>query len=511
MGPARLGCQQLTAGLCGTPTEPSAGLEVEELLVTAPLRLLSSDGLQRIHEASLRILERTGMLVDHERARELLEGAGAQVDHESKMVRFPPQLVEEKLALVPRQLTYHGRTPEYDRTLTPEGEIYSRVPGGATNYIDLETLRNRRAVLEDWRQFATLTDALPSIDSIATLHVGDVPAETADIHSLRVLLESQRKCIVHNAFSLRNQRFMLELMLAVRGSREALEERPLVHFMLSPISPLFLNEDDTSQLLLACEYGIPTDIPIMPIAGVTGPITLAGLIAQGNAEYLGTMTLAQVARPGHRMPYFMDPVMGDMRTGSALFGAPEVGLLVAAISQLGSELYGFPAEAIGLDSDGFEVGQSLFQKAQNMALQVMAGGKLIIGAGQVEGTMALSPVQLVIDDELMAIARRWAQGISVDDESLALDLLDEVGPRGDFLAEEHTIEHLRAGAVLETHFFERVPREMWEARGAPTIEQKAQAKAQEILASHEVPPLPDEVLRELGAVVARADRELAGT
>ena len=479
--------------------------------MTAPLRLLSTDGLRRIHEASLRILERTGMLVDHAEARELLEGAGARVDHASKMVRFSPELVEEKLALVPREFTYHGRTPEYDRTLTVDGDIYGRVPGGATNYIDLQTLQNRRAVLDDWRQFATLTDALPNIDSIATLHVGDVPAVTADIHSLRVLLESQRKCVVHNAFSLRNQRTMLEMMLAVRGTRAALEERPLVHFMLSPISPLFLNEDDTSQLLLACEYGIPTDIPIMPIAGVTGPITLAGLIAQANAEYLGTMALAQTARPGHRMPYFLDPVMADMRTGSALFGAPEVGLLVAGISQLGSELYGFPSEAIGLDADGFEVGQSLFQKAQNAVMQVMAGGKLIIGAGAVEATMALSPVQLVIDDELMAIAKRWAAGIPVDDDTLALDLLDEVGPRGDFLAEDHTIDHLRAGAVFETHFFERVPREMWETRGAPTIEQKAQEKARSILASHEVPPLPDDILRELAAIVVSVDRELVVT
>jgi trimethylamine--corrinoid protein Co-methyltransferase len=140
-------------------------------------------------------------------------------------------------------------------------------------------------------------------------------------------------------------------------------------------------------------------------------------------------------------------------------------------------------------------------------MQVMSGGKLIIGAGAVEATMALSPVQLVIDDEVMAIAKRWAEGIPVDDDTLALDLLDEVGPRGDFLAEEHTIEHLRAGAVFETHFFERVPREMWETRGAPTIEQKAQEKARSILASHEVPPLPDEVLRDLAAIVGSADRE----
>lgn len=475
----------------------------------APLRILSDEQLRTIHNASLTVLEETGMMVDHENAREVLQAAGASVNHDTKIVKFPGHLVEEKLKLVPRKVTYHGRTPEFDFTVESGGEIYSRVAGGAMNYIDLKSGKSRRACLADWVEFARLVDALPNIHCVCTLQCGDVPEASSDIHCMRVLLENQRKCVIQTAFTLKAQRYLLELAIAVRGSKEALAERPLYHHMLSPFSPLFLDEDSTAQLLLACDYGIPTDIPIMPISGYTAPITLAGTLVQANAEFLGTMTLAQTYKPGHVMPYFTDPVVPDMRTTAPLFAAPEVGLLVAAISQLGSELYGLAPQGIGLDSDGYVMEQSLFQKAQNSIFQCMAGGKLIIGAGAVEACMALNPAQLVIDDEIMHIARRWVRSIEVNENTLAVDVIRKVGPRGQFLTEEHTLNNLRTGELIATEIFERDRRELWEAKGSKSLEQKAREKGLALLAKHQVPPLPEEVLRELAAIVKRADTELA--
>ena len=473
-----------------------------------PLRLLSRADLEAIHDGALRILERTGMQVEHDRALALLADAGAHVDRGSRRVRFPRQLVEEALALVPRSLTYHGREPSFDRTISIASDLVARVPGGATNYIDLATGTNRRARIADWREFATLVDALPNIDLIATLHCGNVPAHAADIHSVRTLLGAQRTCIIHNAFSARSQRLIIEMLVAVAGSREALAARPFMHQQASVISPLYLNEDDTEQMLVACEHGIPLDLPLMGIAGISSPITLAGTLAQAIAEYLGTVVLAQVARPGHPMAFFVDPVVGDMRTGAAVFAAPESALLVAAISQLGSELYGLPTQAIGLDSDGFSAAQTMLQKSHMLAFQILAGGKHVVGAGSVESCMALSPLQLVIDDELMAIARRWRRGIAVDEASLALDVIDRVGPRGDFLADDHTVHHLRDGELIALTLAERESRQGWEAGGMKTIETRAREKAQRLLASHEVPPLPDDVERELDAIVRRAERLL---
>jgi trimethylamine--corrinoid protein Co-methyltransferase len=474
--------------------------------VTAPcLRLLAHEDLQRIHEASLRILDEIGMIVDHPEALEVLDGAGARVDRASRRVRFAPDLVERCLALVPRAMAYHGRTPAQDITVTVDGDVYGRVPGGAPGYVDLETGELRRARIEDWREFAIIADALPNIHAIATLHCGDVPLRTADLHSFRTLLLNQRKCVVHNAFSVDNLRAIYDLAVAVRGTPEALVERPLVHLQASPISPLYLNEDDLGQILFAVDRGLPLDLPIMPITGISGPITLAGTIAQANAEYLGTMTLVQVRRPNHPMAYFMDPVVPDMRSGNPLMGAPECGLLVAGISQLGTELYGLPTQALGMAPDGYTLGQAMHQKTQLTLFQVLSGGRLVVGPGSVETTMALSPVQLVIDDELIAIARRWERGITVDDETLAIDALARVGPRGDFLADDHTIDHLRDGELMTLALAERERRGVWEAAGGHTMESRARDKARSILATHEVEPLPDDVVAELNDIVRRAD------
>ena len=475
------------------------------------LRLFSEEEIWNVFHTSLKILEQTGMVVDHEVARQMLEAAGAVVDHDNKLVKFPPDLVKAKLKLVPKEMPYHGLTPDFDAVLEVDGEIYSRVAGGTTGYIDLGTGKYRRALKKDWEEFVTISDALPSICSIATMHVGDVPGKTADLHSFHVLLTKQRKCVVHNAFNLRNMDYLIEMAIAVAGSKELLKERPFYHHMLSPISPLFLNEDDTAQLLLACEYGIPTDMPIMPTTGTTGPITLAGLLALANAEFLGTMTLAQIARPGHIMPFFLDPVVADLKSGSTLFAAPEVGLLCAGISQLGYDVYQLPSEGIGLASDGFTVEQALFQKAQNTIFQVMAGGKLVIGAGFVESDMALSPTQLVIDDEIMNIAKRWLKGIRVDKDTLASEVIHKVGPRSHFLSEYHTIKYMRAGELMSTKIFERDRRDIWEMKGSKTQEQKAREIGLSILENHHVPSLPTHVEKELSNILAIADKELTNS
>ncbi len=222
------------------------------------------------------------------------------------------------------------------------------------------------------------------------------------------------------------------------------------------------------------------------------------------------MTLAQCYKPGHVMPYFTDPVVADMRTATPLFAAPEVGLMVAAIAQLGADLYGLAPQGIGLDSDGYIPEQTLFQKAQNTIFQCMAGGKLIIGAGSVGSCMALSPAQLVIDDEIMQIARRWTKGITVDEGSLAVDVIRKVGPRGHFITEDHTLARLRSGELISTRIFDRDRLEAWQAKGAKTLEQKARERAAVLLAGYGAPPLPEEVSRELERIVASADQELAG-
>jgi trimethylamine--corrinoid protein Co-methyltransferase len=248
----------------------------------------------------------------------------------------------------------------------------------------------------------------------------------------------------------------------------------------------------------------------MSIVGMTSPVTLAGTLAQNLAEELAAATLIQTARPGHPMAFFLDPVVANMRSGQALTAAPESALLLGAICQLGTELFGLPTEAVGLYSDGYSAAQTMGHKYQSVMFQALAGGKLFVGAGCTESISTLSPSQLVIDDELMTIATRWLRGITVNDDTLAVDALAEVGPRGEFLSEDHTVRHMRAGELVDLPLSERDGRrDLWEMAGRQTLESRAGDRARSILATHEVPPLPDDVLRELARIGKAADEELA--
>ncbi|UCB44935.1 MAG: trimethylamine methyltransferase family protein [Spirochaetota bacterium] len=472
------------------------------------LRLLSGDDLKKIHEASLSILENTGMLIDHQEARNMLQEAGANVDHEKKIVKFPPELVEETLKNMDRTILHAGRDPEYDAVLKIGEDFCTRTAGGATSYIDLKTGDYRRAKISDLEEFATLVDALPNVNAVGTLHCGDIPEQTADIHCLQTLLEKQRKNIVHNAFTVKNLEYMIEMMLAVRGTKEKLKERPLVHTIIAVLSPLYMPEDDIDQLILAGKYGIPTGVVIMPSVGSASPITLAGTLAQGNAELLGSITLAQVANPGHPIPYFFEPTVTEMKSGDSLMGTPESAMLCAAIAQLGIEFYGFPPNGIGLMSDGAICEQTLFQKACNGVMQCLGGGSLLIAAGAIDSVLAISPIQLVIDDEIIGMLHRISRGIEVNDDTLALDIIDKVGPRGSFLAQAHTVLHLREGDLFNPHIFDWNKRDKWITRGAKGLEQRAREKAMDILKNHKVDPLPDNVLKELRAIVKKANDTL---
>jgi trimethylamine--corrinoid protein Co-methyltransferase len=210
------------------------------------------------------------------------------------------------------------------------------------------------------------------------------------------------------------------------------------------------------------------------------------------------------------MAFFIDPVVADLRTGNALFAAPEVGLLVAGIAQIGSELYGLPVQVIGMVADGFSTANMMIQKTQQALFEVLSGGRLVVGAGCIEATMSLSPLQLVIDDELMTIARRWLRGIEVTPGTLAVEAIARVGPRGDYMADDHTIEYVRSGEVVDLKLAERENRNVWVAGGSRTLEDRARERGLALLRSHEVPPLPDEVLKELAAIIAHADAKIAG-
>ncbi len=477
-------------------------------MVKQYLSLLSKEDLQKIHHASLVILQNTGMLIDHYAARKMLEEAGAGVDHDKRIVKFPPELVEKCLKTIPRRIIYAGRIRENDMILQAGGGIYSRTASSLTSCLDLETRRYRRGTVNDLNQWAVLVDALPNINCCGTNHVEDVPAQTSDIHATRILLSNQRKHFFAASFSAKNLKYMIEMAVTVRGSKEAFKKRPLFHSVIGIISPLYIPEDDVNMIFVASESGVPMIMCSEPSVGATGPITLAGTIAQANAEFLGASTLAQTIHPGLRIPYYLLPTVFDMSTGVAMLGSPENALMQAALGQLGSEFYRLPVEVNAFCADGVISEQIVFQKASSALMACLSGVNLLCHAGTIDTALAASPVHLVIDDEIMATMHRMRRGIEVNDDTLGLDATVRIGPRGNFLMDPHTLKYLRSEEHFRPSIFDRNSSQAWYAKGAKGLEQKAREKELDILAKHEVEPLPGDVLKELSIIARKADQEL---
>jgi trimethylamine--corrinoid protein Co-methyltransferase len=471
---------------------------------------MSTEELEAIYAGALHVLATIGMVIDHPEALDRLEGVGAEVDRTACRVRLSPDVVGTTVAQIPRQFTYHGRTPEFDWTAVPNGPIGSRTAFGLTGYLDPRTGEYRRADLADWREFCQLVDALPNLRAIATINPGGVPPRVSDFHALRVALEAQRTCVLHTAANVEHLRYQIDMAVAVAGSREALSERSPVHLLVCPISPLYLSRDDAAQILLACEYGLPCDIAVLPIVGMTSPITIAGTMVQSLAELLATATLVRAVRTGHPVTLLIAPVVGNMRTGEALTATPEMALILATVCQLGSERFGWATPSMAFYADGFTPAQTMFHKAQNLLAAAMAGGTLMACAGSTGSIMTSSPVQLVIDNEFVTIGQRWVRGARADEAGLALDAIARVGPRGEYLSDEHTLTGLLGGELVDLRLAERQgSRPVWEASGRPTLESRARDEALALLASHTAPPLGDDVQRELAAIAAFADRALA--
>jgi trimethylamine--corrinoid protein Co-methyltransferase len=470
---------------------------------------LSENEMQKLHEASLTILEDVGMQIDHPRARSMLQEAGAHVDDEQKRVQLPADMVEACLSKIPNSLCLAGRDPEYDLALRYDSAFVIRCATGLTSILEPGTAVCRDATTDDQKNLAILVDGLENINMAGPLTLHDVPAKTADLHATSVLLQHQRKHFMNLTMGSRNMRYQIEMQLAVRGSREALKKRPLFHPIACLISPLYIPEDDIEIMMLAGEYGLPIKIPVMPMLGASAPVTLPGLLALGNAEVLGAFTVLQTLCPGNPTLYYMVPALMDMRTGSSVYAGPENNLLYSAIIQMARSFYKVPSDTTAFFCDGILLEQTTYQKGCLLQNAALSGANIVSGAGNVDGGMAFSPVQLVVDDEIVGFTKRLLTGFCIDDDSLALDCIRRVGPQGNFLEDQFTIDNFRSQLLFAPSIFSYQNFSTWQQNGK-TFMQRAAETVHGSLARHEVPPLEDAVVNELKRIVKAADAEIAG-
>lgn len=469
------------------------------------LKFLSDGDIKKIYSGSLYILENVGVKVDHDEGLQMLGEVGAKVDIQKRIVKFPKGLVEQSIKKAPKEFILGARNKKNDLILKYGGELYARPVSGCEGYIDLETGNYRKAQMSDSYEWIRLVDGLENIKLCTGVYPNDVPLKTRDIRVLQAMLENTDKHVSIQPYNKENMKYMIEMLTAVVGSKEELKRRPIMSTICSPISPLQFNKDTLDVLLLAGEYGIPVGIAVMPNAGATGPVTLAGTLQLMSVETLATIVIAELINPG--TPVYSDAraAVLEMSRGIGLTGAIENAMLEGAIAQLVHECYGIPTDMRGGGTDALMVdGQSMIERVFSITFSAFSGSNIIGGMGCLETAYTGSSLQLVIDDEICGMCFRALKGIEINDDTLAVDVICKVGHGGNFLANEHTLKYFKT-EFFRPSIFNRITRAVWEAEGSKDLKENAKQKAKSILRDRERPVLDDSIMKELGSIVKKAE------
>jgi trimethylamine--corrinoid protein Co-methyltransferase len=465
------------------------------------LIILTDEEVEGVHQATLHILSEVGIVLTQPEAREVLAGAGAAVRDDR--VLLPPDLVERALAQCPHQVTVGGRNGE--PVVLGDGTLHWHNLGGAPDVYDPRTGQRRPAAVQDAHASARLLDALDSVTTVTPFFTPqDVPGPLMSLAMYRHTLPHTTKPVQGPGVQT-----AAEVGYAVRMAAVIGPPTEVLTLGISPVSPLIFPDDVAEAMIAVARTGVPlTPLPC-PIAGATAPMSLAGSLAQQNAEVLASIVLAQSVQPGLPIVYCGRLAMMEPRTGLSVWGGVELGLASAATVQMGHR-YSLPVNVYGFSTNAHVLDlQNGYERALNAAIPALAGADELSGIGEMEAGVMGSYAQMVCDDEIAASVGRLRRGFAADEKALAVEVIAAVmdGSRN-FLEQRHTVRYLRAGEVLYTRLAERRSWGEWDRTGRDGMAERAQAEAERLLAEHEVPPLTGEQERALDAIMQEAASEL---
>jgi trimethylamine--corrinoid protein Co-methyltransferase len=473
---------------------------------TPQFRVLSDGQIERLFRATLECLNRTGVHVHNEEARNLLAEAGAHVD--GLRVRIPPALIEDAIAANPRSFTLWGRTGEHSIQVMPDRVYFGPGPT-CTYFVDPDTGERRKTRRGDAALTARVCDALDNIDYVMSLGlIGDVTPSLAPVYEFAEMIANTGKPVLPWGFCPENVSDIYEIAKTVAGGEEALRSRPFFAFFSTFQPPLVHTDEDVANVLWAADH----DVPIVYLgggsAGATAPITAAGTLVISLAGMLSGLATIQLRKRGTPVCIGAVPQPMDLRTGRPCYGAPEMSLFSAGLSDVCRYL-GIPfmgtagaSEAKTLDL------QAAIESTLQVVLSGLSGATLVHDVGFLDCADIGSLEMLVMTDEIIAMARRVMRGIVVDDDTLMLDLIDRVGPAGHFMAEEETASRCRAEIWAPT-LMDRNAWDGWEAMGSPTMLNRIQKRLREIVKDHRPPPLPEGMQEGIDSILEAAERRAA--
>ena len=488
--------------------------------ITQPLRILSDEKMELIHQTALKILDEVGMRIENHEALDYLEAASCRVDHDSMLVRFPPPVVQSWVDRMRRDYADIKRLP--DRMQRCYTQVYFSIrpyrvwkdftvhAGGTCCFIyDLED-RRRPATMEDVRAMISLADAMENVDFMTPpVFAQDIPAPMRPVTMAAELAKRTRKLGGIEAWDRLDVQTITRIAEIVAGGPEALRKHPVLIGYAESRSPLCLDRNMAEVLMEYVKLGLPQSLDTMPCGGSTAPVTFAGTLALGVAETLGGLVLGYAVDEQAVMSVDVTPGLLDMRTGLFPFASPDRILLVSATVQMLTEYYGRPGGCHGGKTDACHPGvQAGMEKLLSMLFPLLAGSTGIGTMGQLENTVTFSPQQMVIDNEIAGLVRYMLRDIEVTPETLALDVIKEVGIGGQYLDHPHTAHTFRKERFL-SELFERLAWGSAVAEELKGIEEKAREKARKLMAREYERPLTKEQEQDIDEIVAEARQKRA--
>jgi len=475
---------------------------IEPIRADVRARFLSDEQLDELQAATFRILEHIGVRFPSQKALAILADHGARVDRDSQVVKFPPDLVREAMTRTPRYFKLGARDPSCDLQLQ-EGVSYFTMDGCGVETIDLETGQRRRSSKADVAMMAHVADYLSSIGFCWTMVSAQDCGRTSPLHELDACWNNSVKHV--QSVTLMGEglaRYALEMGTAIAGDRDELRKRPPFSALICTVAPLTQDKEGIESALVLAEAGIPVGFMAMPTLGTTAPATLAGAFALGDAEIISATVLIQLAFPG--APVFHSLLHGyaDPRSGRYV-GYPLDRRQGYGVIEMAHH-WGMPTlgGAFGTDSSQPGTWQAAAEIALDPLLVGLAGSELVTGIGLNETYTLLYPEAIILDDDIYHRARYALMDMEVSSETLALDVIEKVGPGGHFLAQKHTRKHMRESMVPSIAY------QIGEDGDYRDPREVAREKLHWILDNYQPEPLEEAQSRELTRILAAADREI---
>lgn len=451
------------------------------------LKVLSDAEIKQIHEATIDILENCGVKVLSKRMLTFLKSKGLKVEAGKQTVKFSRSCVEDAVSKSPTEFEVFDREGNFVFVI---GDGKSKIASGhnAVFWVDSDTGETRPSRIADVELFSRICEQLPCIDMIGIpVMPQDCPNPTATLlYGVKAVIENSRKPVFFSTDNSKINGTVIEMLkTSFKGD---IKNQVYGISQLSPTSPLFWEEGVIEAIINTVKTGVPLAILPEPNAGVSSPYTLAGLLTMNNAECLSGLVMIQLLNPGTKVLYANSWTATDMRTGSALVGSTETTICRVAGAQLG-RFYDIPTHTTAPNSDNHAHDeQNAWEKTFSQFCSIGAGNDLVVNCGMFATGMTCSHEQLIMDEEISAMCKRIYEGIKVDDETIAKDLIKKVGPKGEsYLTTEHTLKWMRSAEHIIPRVSVRGSRALWESGGSKDTYMLAKEKVREYA---QLPPLP---------------------